>query len=146
MIGDDFIAYAGKIAALHGMDPAGARSCVSRAYYGIFHSASELLASRQIFIPKGENAHKKLVMYFANCKNADAARFASHVGDLHERRKHADYDLDRSRWETHAFAKESLERAIALQTAIKTLAAEPLCTAVMDGIRGYLAGTPSPKS
>lgn len=43
MTGDDFIQFAGKIAVLPSSDAAALRTAVSRAYYGAFHLAKELL-------------------------------------------------------------------------------------------------------
>jgi uncharacterized protein (UPF0332 family) len=138
MTGDDFLTYAGKLAALHGRDPAGARSCVSRAYYGVFNAARELLEENQISIGKSENCHKKLVHYFSGSEDAEAEAFANLIGDLHERRKKADYTLSDSRWESQEFAVRSLERAQTLRSQLATMATEPRRTAVMDGIRKYL--------
>ena len=53
----DFIAAAGKLAAIAQGDEALLRSAVSRAYYGAFHLTLELLSAAGVDLPRNANAH-----------------------------------------------------------------------------------------
>jgi uncharacterized protein (UPF0332 family) len=139
MNGDDFLAFAGKLAVQH-RDPPGARTAVSRAYYGVFHTAKDLLERLGLYIPTQENAHKKLVMYYANSKQPIAQNIAGMLGDLHERRKKADYALSDVRWESLQFAQNSLERTHEIRSLLMSLEQEPNRSAFAQGVTNYLSG------
>ena len=89
VIASDFIALAGKIA---GFGDVGARSAVSRAYYGAFHEAQSVLATFGCR-PKSGESHgivRQLLEYTGNPDAIIAGRF---LGDLQSARVAADYDL-----------------------------------------------------
>jgi uncharacterized protein (UPF0332 family) len=139
MTGREFLTLAGKLAVMQQLGPAGERSAVSRAYYGVFHLAKELLEDLNIHIPRDENAHKKLVMYFANSRQTEAVSLATMIGDLHERRKRADYTIADTQYEGARFAQSSVERANAISDVLAKLAAEPRRSQLQQGVKAYLS-------
>jgi uncharacterized protein (UPF0332 family) len=117
MTGNDFIAVAGRIAATYS-DAASCRTAISRAYYGAFHLGKSFLADIGITPPRNANTHVFVQHRLAGSGHLEAIKVASLLGDLHEDRLHADYNLDRKHIETVAHARASVERAMRIQTVL----------------------------
>lgn len=81
------------------------RTSVSRAYYGAFHSARELMEECGIDFPTrdllGADIHRKVRFCLANADHADAALVANRLNSLRQQRNSADYDLRTDRF-THS--------------------------------------------
>src|SRR5688500_14353012 len=98
----EFITLSSKLVA---MGRAGARSAISRAYYGAFHLALEALAEFRVAPAANGRAHN-LVPLFLDCADsphADAA--ASSLKDLYTKRIAVDYRLSDADVETLEHAK-----------------------------------------
>ena len=136
MTGNDFIAVAGKIAATYS-DPASCRTAISRAYYGAFHLAKTFLAEIAFEPPRNANTHVFIQHRLAGSGQPEAVKVASLLGDLHEDRLHADYNLDNKQIETVARARASVERAMRIQTALVECSNTESKAVVKAGIEGY---------
>ncbi len=97
--GHDFIALSSRWAALSSAtdgEPVW-RTAIGRAYYGAFHVAMGVLLDKlQITLPTArdkKNTHAFVQQALNNSGNADAIKAGGLLGDLHEYRKNADYDL-----------------------------------------------------
>lgn len=94
MNGRDFLATARRLAASpHEADK---RSAVSRAYYGAFHAARDLVAALRFQVPRADRAHNYLYVRLNNCGDAGVQHAASALSDLRRKRNHADYDVQLS--------------------------------------------------
>jgi len=136
MTGNDFIAVAGKIAATYS-DPASCRTAISRAYYGAFHLAKTFLAEIAFEPPRSANTHVFIQHRLAGSGQPAAVKVASLLGDLHEDRLHADYNLDNKQIETVARARASVERAMRIQMALVECANTESKAVIKAGIEGY---------
>ena len=80
---EEFISFAARVV---GYGPAGARSAVSRAYYGAFHAAVFILDELGCAPPRNATSHK-LISEFLGCSSHVSARSAATLlSDLHSRR------------------------------------------------------------
>lgn len=94
MDGREFISVAADL--VKGKSEAHWRSAVSRAYYGVFHGAKELLARKKsVRIMRGSGAHGELRTWLLNQSDDELVRAGSDLGDLHSQRLRADYDVAR---------------------------------------------------
>lgn len=116
----DFIDFAGKMAAPNNSVPAQYRSAVSRAYYGCFHLAKELLGELRFHCKNRENEHQYVQRHFQNCKEEVAKSLGGTLSDLHEYRKQADYQLADMDAETHNFATTCLIMAHEIRSKLQT--------------------------
>ncbi|WP_254512991.1 hypothetical protein [Anatilimnocola floriformis] len=87
----EFLSFAGRVATL---GAAGARSAVSRAYYGAFHFARETLSELGVTIPRNGTTHAVLPQYLQTTNNTAAKEAAILLSHLHYSRNKCDYDLD----------------------------------------------------
>lgn len=121
----DFVSLAVKLS--NGRQEAELRTAVSRAYYGAFHSARELLEECGVSFPAkelfGADVHRKLRFCLANAENADAALISNRLNYLRRRRNTADYDLKTDRF---ALAHDKNVRA-SIMTAIEIVDALQRC-------------------
>jgi uncharacterized protein (UPF0332 family) len=144
MTGDDFIDFARKAIVMHRGSPAAMRSVVSRAYYGVFHLARTMLEHLGFHSIQDENSHRFVLIQFANAGEDLATDIAALLGELHERRKRADYDLDNPRYETELFAADSIARADRANRLLDVSRSEPAHTRIRDGIISYRAKVSPP--
>jgi uncharacterized protein (UPF0332 family) len=94
MDGNDFIALAGKLAAMPSADEATYRTAVSRAYYGALHIGRSLLVELG-FEPVGNaNVHAFVRHYLNASGHPEACLAATELSDLQTARNRADYRLD----------------------------------------------------
>lgn len=89
MDGRDFIKVAKSL--IQGIEEAEYRSAVSRAYYGAFIFARQLLQSWGFYAEKGAGAHGEVRNRFANCGLSNVEKAANKLRDFHSRRIDADY-------------------------------------------------------
>jgi uncharacterized protein (UPF0332 family) len=109
----EFITLANTLAVAPDSGPAGYRSAVSRAYYGAFLTARSLIQDEIGIKCKigSVSAHTVLQMFLQNCHVPEAIQVGIMLGNLHERRKHADYDMDNGEPEDPAISNESVAQA-----------------------------------
>ena len=93
MNGRDFLTLAQTLAT-SGTEAAW-RSAISRAYYGAFHVARELLENLRFVVPRGDQAHAYLWLRLYNCGDPQVGRAGSELNQLRGERNRADYDLHR---------------------------------------------------
>jgi uncharacterized protein (UPF0332 family) len=89
---EQFITLASELA--DGATEAHYRSAISRAYYGVFHTARRLLQDMGIRLPKGEQIHMKVTFCLHDCGDALAVEAATELESLRNQRNRADYELD----------------------------------------------------
>jgi uncharacterized protein (UPF0332 family) len=94
MDGRDFIALAGRLAAMPAADEAMYRTAVSRAYYGAFHVARSFLIELGFAPPANANVHSFVRHYLNGSGDRDACRAASLLSQLQSARNRADYKFD----------------------------------------------------
>lgn len=105
---NEFVDFSGKIVG-HG--PAGARSAVSRAYYGAYHLALSILEDVGCSPPGRRNSHDLVPQFLIASSQGDAIDAGHLLSDLHSERIKADYRLDNPDVETEKFAKLGVETA-----------------------------------
>ena len=114
----EFIVVAAKMVSL---GKGGARSAISRAYYGAFHLASEFVREIAGETVGSGAAHNLVVQYLGATKDTNATSIARLLGDLHTYRIRADYRLTETVVETTAFAKNCVEFAHTIQSQLAEL-------------------------
>lgn len=95
------------------------------------------LADIEIKPPRNANTHVFVQHRFARSGHPEAGKVASLLGDLHEDRLQADYNLDKMQIETIAHARASVERAIRIQTALNECMSAESKRAIKAGIDEY---------
>lgn len=108
MDANEFIELAGKLV---GQGKPGARSAVSRAYYGAFHMAMALLDEFATSPGATPQAHVLVSNFLLTTGNADAKHAGRLLSDLHGERIKADYRIDNASVETITFAQVAVETA-----------------------------------
>jgi uncharacterized protein (UPF0332 family) len=69
------------------------RSAISRAYYGCFHVARQLLQECGFQVPRGDQAHAYLWRRLSNSGHTDIVAAGRQLNQLRNDRNWADYDL-----------------------------------------------------
>ena len=149
MKAEDFIDFAGRVAAL---SEAGSRSAVSRAYYGAFHLAIELLRELGCKLAARES-HGFVSILFENAGVEDARNAGRLLAALRSDRVAADYSLDDKQVGTSKFAMQSVESAHEIRirlTAVRIacqnqVVRDHLCNAINAQLE-ILKGRRSPPS
>lgn len=95
---NDFFAFASKLFLSFPAGPACHRSVISRAYYGAYHSALDLV-ERELGIrcKSGISEHLYLQRLLKESQVDEAIELGQSLDNLHQSRKEADYDLDSAR-------------------------------------------------
>lgn len=137
----DFISLAVKLS--NSRQEAELRTAVSRAYYGAFHAARELLEQCGVgFPPKellGAEIHMKVRFCLANADDADAMLIANKLSDLRSQRNLADYDLKTERF-SFAHAKNvtaGAQLAREIVDALERWRSEPGLGRFQEKVRAY---------
>ena len=89
--GTDFFYLA--VSLSKGSTPAELRTATSRAYYGAFHKAKELIERCGIALPVGPECHVKLRYLLDQAGSPEVAAIGAQLWSLRNARNHADYDL-----------------------------------------------------
>lgn len=110
MNSEDFIKVAGQIAGFGG---AGSRSATSRAYYGAFHFAIDILCEitsirERAAFPRKHEAPRRCL---GKSSHPDAREAENLLGNLQTRRIKSDYKLDDSSADPEAFGRYSVIQA-----------------------------------
>ncbi|MCE9555313.1 MAG: hypothetical protein K8T91_18340 [Planctomycetes bacterium] len=138
MNGNDFLILAGKLAAQTTYGPAGYRTAASRAYYGAYHLARQFLAEVNIFCP-GSNANEHLWVQrmFRHCEIAQGMEIGILLSNLHESRKSADYDLNKTELESQTNAQISVLRGDDIHSRLIACSDHAISSRIEQGIRKY---------
>ena len=131
----DFITAAGKLAAIAQGDEALLRSAVSRAYYGAFHLALELLSAAGFDLPRNANAHVRCRRLLAGCGEPLAKEIAGALSDLHADRIKADYHLGGTRFRDLKQARFAVEVAHDAGRWIAECMQEPTRSRIAAGLK-----------
>ncbi|HVC93312.1 MAG TPA: hypothetical protein VND64_06450 [Pirellulales bacterium] len=137
MKGQEFIRLASKLAAMGSRDEASCRSAVSRAYYGAFHAARDLLADLGFPVPFSPSAHVFIQRRLIGAGQADAHAVGSMLADLHRARLRADYDLNDVPAGTIQFAQSCVETAHSLDAIVVVCRQPPIFAEIQAGIAAY---------
>lgn len=111
------------------------RSAVSRAYYGVFHQARNLIRDLGFVVPRGDQAHAYLWLRLSNSLHAQLQLAGSELNSLRRERNRADYDLDRTLG--HDDARLQVQAARQISRILEVAATETARTQVRDAIRIY---------
>lgn len=127
---DDFLVLATRLSA--GAGEAELRSAVSRAYYGLFHSARQLLDECDVICPESAEAHDKIAKCLQNSEIPNVAAAGSKLHSFRTTRNHADYRLSDARFQNVKFI--AVQMAIVREIA-DALRVEP--AAIRGPVRAY---------
>lgn len=137
----EFVSLAVKLS--NGRQEAELRTAVSRAYYGTFHSARELLEECGIAFPPNElfgaDVHRKVRFCLANTGNADVTLVSNRLNYLRRRRNIADYDLksDQFNAANQKNAKAAILAAIEIVDALQRCRTADTFGDIRKIVRGY---------
>lgn len=109
MNGKDFVTLAVQLA--NGTTEAHFRTSVSRAYYGAFHVARQLIEQMGVRLPRNYEEHKKVLFCLQGCGDIDATTAGKWLESLRRERNIADYDLHESKYSHPEEAKYQVNRA-----------------------------------
>lgn len=116
------------------------RTAVSRAYYGAYHVACELLeGSGIVFSGKelhGAEVHRKVRFCLRESGSHDAAKVGEKLGSLRDERNQADYDLKLRKFDapTVAFLLQATHEIV---DAIERCRQDPEFAVIRDRMRAY---------
>jgi hypothetical protein len=115
------------------------RAAVSRAYYGAYHAAQELIAEEcGVVLPRGADAHQTIHRCLMNCQDVVLRDAGSRLESLREERNRADYDLDDARFAKAANVHVQVEKAKVVAAQIAS--AQANVTRIQDALRAYASG------
>lgn len=120
MIAEDFLTFAQGLADRE-KSPAGFRSAISRAYYAAYLTAVPFL-TKKLLIPlsgPGQHAQVRALLAGFTC-DPQVAALAPQLGDLHNHRVSADYDLANTDVEEEPFARLRVREAFDIILTIQT--------------------------
>lgn len=127
MNGSEFISLAGTLAASATPNAeARYRTAVSRAYYGAYHVAIEVLEELGALVRANHLGHRDTINKLRSTDVEEAMRAARIIEDLHTARIVADYRLKNRRFEKAAHALIAVEDAHDAVDALQACLAEPV--------------------
>ena len=104
------------------------RSSVSRAYYGAYHVARELVRSFDVIVPR-RDVHDKLQWCLRQCgekmAHTGVIEAASALGSLRTERNRADYDLADTKYAKQANAVLAIKAAQEIVDVLVAITAGP---------------------
>lgn len=133
MDGRDFLSLAENWA--RGSREAEWRSAVSRAYYGAFHVARDLLRRCRFKVPRADQAHAYLSMRLSNSGHPPVVAAGRSLGTLRQSRNQADYDIDLPFSQATAAAQVQIAKNVV--QALEAAALEPVKTQITDAMKVY---------
>lgn len=137
MTGADFQNLAARLAAE--TSPAALRTATSRAYYGAFHVACEMLRDAGIVLPKDAARHEKVPQILGASGDPDVIATASKLGALRVNRNEADYQLDKVRPENQAAVLLHVQVAAEIIACIQQCNAGGPKAGIRQSVRDYAA-------
>ncbi|HQU46855.1 MAG TPA: hypothetical protein PK867_28885, partial [Pirellulales bacterium] len=132
----EFIVLAGRIVTF---GPAGARTAVSRSYYGAFHEALDLLDDIGCGCPRNGKAHNLVPIFLDFPGISDARRASGLLSDLHSDRVKCDYRLRELSVEDTAFAKLDVETSIKITDLLKKFQLECQSAPMLQAFQSHVA-------
>lgn len=111
------------------------RSAVSRAYYGAFHAARNLMDDLGFSVPRADRAHAYLWLRLSNCSNAAVSGAGADLNLLRTDRNRADYDVAGTL--SRADARIQVQAARRIMRLLADAALEPTRAQITDAMRTY---------
>ena len=138
----EFIAFARKLLTLPAAQcAAGYRSITSRLYYGAYHEAIDFIENDLGFPHRktddNANKHQYILEYLTGSQVQQAQDLAAQLGQLHQRRKNADYDIATARFDGETFAVESVVRLDRIAKAIDACREDAVRGKIQAGMTTY---------
>ena len=134
MTGADLIHLAGDLVTEAAGREAYVRCATSRAYYGAFHLARDLILDIDSTVSPLN--HGTLPQCLARSNQPEALKAAQMLSDLQSNRVLADYALDKNKAASPKFAMMNVQMARKIQSILQTLADTPeLRTSLQAGIK-----------
>lgn len=137
MEASEFLTFAGRAVT---MGKAGARSAVSRAYYGVFHTARNLLHELVGEFAASGRSHNLVPQYLSSANHPPGNAAATLLSSLHRSRILADYDLSNPAVENTQLVKLEVEMALEAQRLLDEFGHD--CRSdptVLDALRNGIA-------
>ncbi len=135
MVGQDFIDLATELA--EGSSEAKHRTAASRAYYGVFHVAVQLLADAGIQLPDSAEAHRKVQFCLSECQESVGQQAGERLELLRRRRNLADYNLRERAFQQKAPAEKAIILAQRIVAMLAALRSEPAWSRFRAAVRAY---------
>ncbi|HEV3003397.1 MAG TPA: hypothetical protein VGX78_03005 [Pirellulales bacterium] len=111
------------------------RSAVSRAYYGVFHLARQLLRDLGFVVPRADQTHAYLWLRLSNCGHPQVRLAGSDLNTLRRERNRADYELERTFGHDDALLQVKASHRVS--QILDGATAEPTRTQIRDASRAY---------
>jgi len=137
MIPNDFMDLAARLS--NGDNEAEFRTSVSRAYYGTFHAAVQILVEAGISLPLGPESHHKVRLCLLECGDAAGFQAGSQLQTLRKQRNIADYELRNSTNRDGRNAKSQVQTARVILRLLDACQQEPALTHFRAKVRDYAA-------
>jgi uncharacterized protein (UPF0332 family) len=137
MIPNDFVDLAARLS--NGDNEAEFRTSVSRAYYGTFHAAVQILIEAGISLPVGPESHHKVRLCLLECGQPAGLQAGSQLQTLRKQRNIADYDLQDSINQEGKNAKSQVQIARLILGLLDACGQEPAWTRFRANVRDYAA-------
>jgi uncharacterized protein (UPF0332 family) len=119
---DDFLALAIRLSSSSA--EAERRSAVSRAYYGTFHWARELIDSCGVTLPASDHIHSTLVRCLQHSGDPRLETAGRKLDSLRSERNQADYNLADRRFTNATFVQIQITSARQIADAISNAIAD----------------------
>ncbi len=112
------------------------RSAVSRAYYGAFHAARDLLESCGVLVPR-HDVHDKLQWCLRNSGDEELAKVGESLDGLRRHRNTADYNLSDKKCGNRMFVGTIVIAAVNTADLLRGWRLDPAGTESREPIRAY---------
>lgn len=135
----EFIILATKLADDPASGPPAHRSAVSRAYYCAFLSVLDLMQRGLHVSVKWDNRseHKVVQMFLTGSQVPEAVELGYWLGNLHDKRKSADYDMDDLDPEDQAESQLCVARANEIMRRLRECSTTEMKQRIFAGISQF---------
>jgi hypothetical protein len=130
---EHFLGLAARLANSNG--EAERRSAVSRAYYGAFHRARELVKTCDVVLPKTADIHVKISACLQNSRDPELLAAGRKLDSFRVERNNADYQLDDRRFLNSKFVDAQI--AIANDICASIISAAQRMSQIRPILRRY---------
>lgn len=135
----DFISLALRLSNSH--READLRTAVSRAYYGAFHLATQLLEDCGVSLSSKDiykvEVHQKVRFCLGESGSEEAALIGKKLGSLRDRRNEADYNLASTSFRHATDVAVEAQIAKEIVDGLRQCRAEPAFSAMREKLRAY---------
>ncbi len=133
MKGDDFISLAIKLA--NSDNEARLRTSVSRAYFGAFHVARQLIEEMGVRLPRDHQAHISVQRCLQQSGDDAVEKAGAKLGSLRSERKDADYALENTKYRNKNSAAAQIIIARQILEALTACGHEPARSRFRSGVQ-----------